>query len=81
MASKNDYEKQLQDAAELERVRQWQGPPAAQIMPVNPYVAELNSVTGAQPAAQGVRGGAGQGDGNAEIDRGLPAGRRRDLGI
>lgn len=54
MASKNDYEKQLQDAAELERVRQWQGPPAAQIMPVNPYVAELNSVTGAQPAAQGV---------------------------
>lgn len=63
MASKNDYEKQLQDAAELERVRQWQGPPAAQIMPVNPYVAELNSVTGAQPAAQGVSPYA------AELDR------------
>lgn len=54
MASKNDYAKQLKDAAELERVQQWQGPPAAQIMPINPYVAELNSVTGAQPAAQGV---------------------------
>lgn len=63
MARRNDYEKQLQDAAELERVRQWQGPPAAQIMPVNPYVAELNSVTGAQPAAQGVSPYA------AELDR------------
>ena len=52
MADKFDYTKQLQAALDAEKLRSLQGD--AQIMPVNPYVAELNSVTGAQPTAQGV---------------------------
>lgn len=54
MANKLDYTKQLQEALDAEKLRSLQRTPDAQIQPVNPYVAELNSVTGAQPAAQGV---------------------------
>ena len=52
MANKFDYTKQLQEALDTEKLRSLQGD--AQIQPVNPYIAELNGVTGAQPAAQGV---------------------------
>lgn len=48
MANEIDYTKL--SAEELAKLLQ----PAAQTQPVNPYVAELNSVTGAQPTAQGV---------------------------
>lgn len=52
MANQYDYTKQLQEALDAEKLRSLQGD--AQIQPVNPYIAELNSVTGAQPATQGV---------------------------